>query len=215
MNADLRIRFGYPVHCTECDLFDDKPLNLQRINPYYKSGNSTRVMLIGQDPTIFDRPDRVNEVLMLKETRGRNGQLRRWIENELFGKEKFEKIELYSTNLVKCQFSKPPSTNGALKFLEPRFKKCKKYLLDEIENFKPTVVLTFGEPAHILFSKELTIIKGNLNEKMKEDFNGSFFRASLNNIEFDYSPCLHIKTFRVAETYGEKVIQFKKELRKY
>ena len=48
--------------------------------------------------------------------------------------------------------------------------------------------------------------------KMKEDFKGEFIEAKVNGIKFFYSPCLHIKTFRVAETYGQSVLDFKKSL---
>lgn len=215
MNTDLRNKFGYPISCNLCNEFEDKPQNIDLINPFYKTGESVKVLLIGQDPTILDRPERVNTVLMLNETTGRNGQLRKWLESELFGKESFQKIEIYATNLVKCQFSKPPSTNtnGALKFLEPRFDKCKHYLYLEIESFRPNIILTLGESSHILFSREIELLQGKLNLRMKDDFNGEFCKVRLNSIIFEYSPCLHIKTFRVAETYGKQVFDFKNILK--
>ena len=49
---------------------------------------------------------------------------------------------------------------------------------------------------------------------MKDDFTGNFIKVRLNNIEFYYSPCLHIKTYRVAETYGKQVFDFKEGLNK-
>ena len=39
--------------------------------------------------------------------------------------------------------------------------------------------------------------------------------VEIDDFTFDYSPCLHIKNFRVAETYGDKVKLFKDEIRKY
>ena len=214
MNTELREKFGYPVKCELCSEFDNKPRNIEKIDPYFQKGDKIKLLLIGQDPTIFDKPERVNTVLMLNEKKGRNGQLRKWLEKELFGEENFKKIELYATNLVKCQFGNPPtaSQEGALKFLKPRFEKCKKYLFKEIEKFKPMIVLTLGESAHKLFAKELEIIDGQISFKMKEDFKGEFYNARLKNITFEYSPCLHIKTFRVAETYGRQVFDFKKKL---
>jgi len=214
MNKELRIKYGYPIKCFDCNTFESKPKGIERIDPYYKSGEKPKLLLIGQDPTIFDEPERVNTVLMLNDTKGKNGQLRKWLENELFGTKNFNNIEIYATNLVKCQFDMPPTLTqeGALKFLKPRFELCKKYLKNEIIKFKPDIILTLGESAHILFSKEFEIVSGNLKGKMKEDFTGKFITAKINNVEFKYSPCLHIKTFRVAETYGKQVFEFKERL---
>ena len=50
---------------------------------------------------------------------------------------------------------------------------------------------------------------------MKKAFTGDFVRAKFRGIEFDYSPCLHIQTFRVAETYGDRVERFKVGMRAY
>jgi len=214
MNKELRLKYGYPIKCDYCHSFDSKPKDISKIDPFHKTGNDLKLLLIGQDPTIFDKPERVNTVLMLNESSGRNGQLRKWLEKELFGTENFNRIEIYATNLVKCQFDKPPtlSTGGALKFLQPRFAFCKEYLLMEIQQFKPDIVLTLGESAHKLFSKEIEVNDGELKGKMKNDFTGDFFEAELNNVKFQYSPCLHIKTFRVAETYGKQVFDFRNGL---
>ena len=214
MNKDLRMKYGYPIECSKCDTFESKPKGIERIDPFHKTGDKLKLLLIGQDPTIFDEPERVNTVLMLNETQGRNGQLRKWLEKELFGTANFQKIEIYATNLVKCQFDQPPtlSAEGALKFLKPRFELCKEFLKNEIKAFKPDFVLTLGESAHILFSGEIEVILGALKGKMKEDFSGKFIKAKINDIEFNYSPCLHIKTFRVAETYGKQVFVFKEGL---
>lgn len=120
MNKDLRIKYGYPIECSDCNTFLSKPKGIERIDPYHKTGDKLKLLLIGQDPTIFDEPERVNTVLMLNETKGKNGQLRKWLEKELFGKENFDNIEIYATNLVKCQFDQPPTTRyeGALESIK-------------------------------------------------------------------------------------------------
>jgi uracil-DNA glycosylase family 4 len=209
---NTREKYGYPLCCNKCTQLGDEPRRLSEIEPFHKDGSAIKLMLIGQDPTIIKDPERVNTVLMLNEISGRNGQLRKWLETELIGKGNFDSVEIYATNLVKCQFSKPPSQSGGKTFLEIRFKNCKSYLYSEIEKYKPTLILTFGEPAHFLFSKELKVLNGQLKSKMKNDFNGNFVRAKINNTEFDYSPCLHITTFRVAETYGDSIKEFKSKL---
>jgi len=168
-------------------------------------------MLIGQDPYIHKDPDRVKYVLMLDEE---NGQLRRWLK-EIIGEYMFDKVELYATNIVKCPVKRESSASlkRVLSLLMPCFDNCKGYLVNEITQFKPTLVLTFGEPAHKLF---VTIINNGavFKDSMQEAFTGEFVEARIGDVRFHYSPCLHIKTFRVSETYGNKVSQFKSNLEK-
>ncbi len=207
--------FRYPRECTRCANIPASPTSRLvglRVEPFLKVGSGLRVMLVGQDPTIARRPDRVKQVLMLNQ---RNGQLSRWLEG-IFGAKNFETITLYATNVVKCTFSNPPSRmlEGGLKFLRPYFGNCGQYLPDEVLGFRPQCVITLGEPAHKLFISLLD----NADEiplEMKSAFTGQFMRVRLQGFEFDYSPCLHIQTFRVAETYGSKVEGFKQGLLAY
>jgi len=203
--------FGYPKECAKCSLFSESDPRL-RVAPHFRAGGQPKLMLIGQDPTIFQDPERVKQVLMLDDE---NSQLSRWL-RDVFGADNFRSLTLYATNLVKCSFDKPPSTtkHGGFMFLQPYFHNCRGYLLDEISRFQPTLVLTLGEPTHRLFR---TMLDGHVEiaDEMKEAFTGKFVRVSLETIEFDYSPCLHIKTFRVAEVYGNRVTRFKKGLAAY
>jgi uracil-DNA glycosylase len=163
-------------------------------------------MLIGQDPTIRRKTERVKQALMLDQP---NGQLSRWLKT-LFGAKRFEALTLYATNLVKCTLGVVPSsaTAGGLKFLRPYFENCRTYLAREIGQFKPDIVLALGEPAHILLAEQFNN-RQHIPQSMKQAFTGQLFRAKLDDVEFDYSPCLHIQTFRVAETYGDGVKRFK------
>lgn len=203
--------FGYPQSCVRCAAFSSDAIEL-RVIPHYKPGGNLRVMLIGQDPTITKGPERVKEVLMLNQP---NGSLSRWLK-EILGADHFHAATLYATNLVKCSFMKPPShaVEGGFKFLKPYFDHCKEHLANELLSFQPNCVLTLGEPAHRLF---ITILDNHaeLPETMQAAFTGQFLRAKFRGIEFDYSPCLHIQTFRVAETYGERVQKFKKGISAY
>ena len=164
------------------------------------------MMLVGQDPTVRKKPERVKHVLMLDEP---SGQLSRWL-RDLFGPNKFERLTIYATNVVKCSFSKPPSDfdEGGLAFLSPYAEVCKQYLGREVGAFQPDLVLTLGEPSHKLFRYVLDR-PDVVGEDMKEAFTGLFVRASIGGVAFDYSPCLHIQTFRVAETYGKRVDSFR------
>ena len=70
------------------------------------------------------------------------------------------------------------------------------HLKNEIKMFKPNVVLTFGEPAHKLFIGQLDNYPSNKLE-MTSAFDGVFENVKLkdSDIEFRYSPTLHIKHF--------------------
>lgn len=140
-----------------------------------------------------------------------NSQLSRWLKG-VFGS-KYDQLDIYATNLVKCFFSSVPSRfpDGSYKFLKPFFDNYKEYLTAEITNFKPRLLMTLGEPAHRLFVANLDEPRV-IPEKMKEAFTGRFVTARLNGVEFDYSPCLHIQTFRIAETYKDSVTAFKSSL---
>lgn len=203
--------FGYPRQCSRCVNISGCEISL-RVGPYFKQGDGLKVMLIGQDPTIHKKPERVSEVLMLNEP---NSQLSRWLKN-LFGSENFNSLNLYATNLVKCSFPQPPSRTieGALKFLQPYFQNCRDYLSAEVMSFQPDFVLALGEAAHKLFISILDNY-ADIPGSMQAAFNGQFIKARLQGFEFDYSPCLHIQSFRVAETYGESVKEFKQGLLSY
>jgi len=121
---------------------------------------------------------------------------------------------LYATNLVKCGFRELPSGQGGIKFLRPYFDNCKDHLVEEVSRFQPTLALTLGEAAHRLFITTLDN-RDDIADRMKVAFTGKFLRAQFRGIEFDYSPCLHIQTFRVAHTYGDRLKGFKKGLTDY
>jgi uracil-DNA glycosylase len=127
--------FGYPSSCDVCKEFP-KWRNMRVKSAFFKVGNEKRLMIIGQDPTIRKDPERVKVPLMLDDE---HSQLSRWL-NHIFGEE-LEKMTVYATNIVKCNFDKPPAEQeeGDFKFLDKFFDNCKKYLINEINNYKPTL----------------------------------------------------------------------------
>jgi uracil-DNA glycosylase len=205
---DIR-KFGYPEQCDKCKNLPCIKLKLPA--PYHNKVTSSRkVMLIGQDPYIYRDPDRVECVLMLDQEKG---QLSTWL-RDVLGEHSFREVELYATNVVKCPVQRDSSTSPkrTLGLLQSCFDNCKGYLINEITSFKPTIILTFGQAAHKLFVSTLDN-NHSFKDSMKEAFTGEFIKASLERVGFQYSPCLHIKTYRVAETYGEQVKQFRRNLR--
>lgn len=85
----------------------------------------------------------------------------------------------------------------------------------EVINFKPSLVMTFGEPAHRYFSSMFDNSE-EIGCTMQSAFGNTeiLFKAKIDGFEFRYSPSLHIKTFRVAEIYGKKIENFKIALKK-
>lgn len=201
--------FGYPNTCDLCKGIDE--CNLV-VRPFYEKRveSDIRLMLIGQDPTILKGKDRVKTVLMLDE---KNGQISRWL-RDVFG-DQFNKVSIYGTNIVKCMFEFPPSRDvkGGLKYLTPFFANCQKYIVKEIVSYRPHLVVTLGEPTHMLFRTILD--QKDIPIKMQQAFTGKLIRTSVQGVPFDYTPCLHIKTFRVADVYGKAVGNFREGLTSY
>jgi len=198
--------FGYPSGCNDCASLEKCEFATMphiRENPGKK-----KLMLIGQDPTIRDRTKKVEEVLMLNK---KGSQLYRFI-NDIFA----DNFQIYATNVVKCKLSEKlfDRTEGGYKFLKPYFDKCKKYLMIEIATYKPDFIITLGESAHQLFC-ELIDKSTPINRKMKTAFDGTFKKIRIRDLETDYSPLLHIKTYRVAITYGDKVKAFNYVIKNY
>lgn len=197
--------FGYPNECKKCQDIAGGKACLQA-RPYFNAGGGPRLMLIGQDPTIKKNPDRVQQVLMLDEE---NGQIYRWLQ-DLFGGD-LTRLTLYASNTVKCRLPGVPGSYefGAISYLSPFFEQCKHYLIEEVARFRPELVITFGEAAHQLF---ITLAEPQSSKPPKEmirAFTGDFTPMTVAGVKFRYSPCLHITTFRVAETYGTAVQRFR------
>ncbi len=201
--------FGYPIKCKLCiNLFHNCPSLTTK--PFLIENGNAKLMLIGQDPTIRNGKG-VNRVLDLD---NENGQLRRWL-ILVFGESIFDTYTLYATNLVKCTLDQPPSeSSNPAKLLQVYFRHCQTYITREISLFKPDFVLSFGEPAHELFF-EILSDSGDLTSLMRTDFTGTFNKVRVEKTTFLYSPCLNIRTFRIADTYGDKTREFKLNVKRY
>ena len=203
-------KYGYPHLCEKCKEINGTKI-LLNVEPYFQKGNNFKLMLIGQDPTIRRKKSRVKNVLMLDEP---NGRIATWLKS-IFGKNKLNAITLYATNCVKCTLEiQPSSSDNSFKFLNKYFRECKNYLLSEIANYKPSCVITLGESAHRMF-RNILDDPNVVPEKINQAFIGKFYKVKINNFNFDYSPCLHMQTYRVAETYGKNIIYFKNGLNEY
>ncbi len=203
---------AYPAKpCADCDLVlgDHELIATYFYRPSLSSTSpGPRVMLIGQDPTIADDPDRdrVTHALMLNDP---NSVLSRWLRGEVFAETLFDSFELYATNAVKCTFPSLPSSakGGAERFLRPYFNNCRRYLRKEILEVRPERVFTFGEAAHQLLMGLLDT-PHSFRGKMKVDFDSQLRPVSISGWKFLYTPCLHIKQYRTARTYGPRIVEW-------
>ncbi len=208
---------SYPKSpCHDCDRIGNGRNRLFASYSYKPPAQGTvsgrKVMLIGQDPTIRRDPTRtrVTHALMLNDPKS---QLSKWLRGEVFSPSSYDGFEIYATNIVKCTFSSQPgaSERGGLKFLEPFFANCRSYLVQEILEFEPQLVVTFGEPAHQLFVRLFESPMG-FDGQMKLDLVGRTRPVSVAGFSFEYTPCLHISQFRTAATYGPKVAEWLKHM---
>jgi len=184
------------------------------IPPYFpeKPRTGTKIMFIGQDPTIRKKQDRVKCALMLDDD---GSQISKWL-NEIFTPSQFKQFDIYATNLVKCVLDKVPTDPlvGGIEYLIPFFENCKKYLLEELSLFSPQYVFTLGEPAHQLFISLIEDRNDLKKIRMQDYFTGSFSTKKYGSLSFEYSPLLHIQGYRVAKKYGKVIVNFEKEIQK-
>jgi uracil-DNA glycosylase len=166
-------------------------------------------MLIGKDPTIQRRPERVVQAFMLNDP---NQRLPRWIRDDVIG-DALDRVTVYATNAVKCRLQSVPQGESGKDVLTRSFENCREYFRTEVTRFKPNVLVTFGEPCLRLFAVELA--SPALQSKMREDFTGCLRDASLAGVSFKYSPCPHMNTVaRHAHAYRQKLERLKVELGK-
>lgn len=164
---------GYPASCTLCSEMWHGYLITPRLKVKPYTGNSPKAFLIGQDPTLTNRQ---SETVL--EFDHANSHLRRYIENEILMPLGFTSEDVYATNAVKCVFPGRTPTQWAKMmgipiedFLRPFFRRCRKYLTRELINFKPKVVIAFGQPTHRLL---VSTYKWKIATSMKEVFGQAF-----------------------------------------
>lgn len=171
------------------DLFNgdiEFPLKpIRGINPF--------VMLLGQDPTITK--GKVSSVLDLENEKG---VLFKYLVKEILEKSGLSLDNVYATNLVKCRFPNNQTPNLISKnnhktitaFLLPFFNNCRKWLYSEIEEIKPKIIISLGQPVHQMLVQELD---WEIPIRMKEAF-GKIYPVKLSGSKIEYAPCIHINS---------------------
>jgi len=189
---------GFPRDCDICvqakintHLFHgDIELNLKPVK-----GANPSVLLVGQDPTIAK--GRIYSVLDLENT---SSSLYKYIVGEILQPAGLKIDNIYATDLIKCRFPnnqtpKIISQSHGVKmrdFLTPFFLNCRRWLIQELRDIHPRIVLSFGEPVHQLLIQEFswTVPIG-----MKDAF-GNMYIVGLFHDNVYYIPCIHINSKR-------------------
>jgi uracil-DNA glycosylase len=190
--------YGYPVDCVQCAAIPQRR-GLLTTSGAFQQGNNFKVMIVGQEPTLYDR--RIVEVPLELNIPGTT--LHTFIRNSVLGVNVFDNATIYATNAVKCTFEIPPTGHG--KPLAISFANCQIHLRREIESFQPNVLISLGQPAYKLIAHEFGI---NDNPSMRHDFTGTPVQVpfELENETRDiyYSPCVHYRTAnRWANVYNQ------------
>jgi uracil-DNA glycosylase len=187
---------GFPTDCKVCvrakintHLFDGSlELDLRPVK-----GANPSVMLVGQDPTITK--GRIYSVLDLENT---NGSLYKYIVGEILQPVGIKIDNIYATDLVKCHFPnnqtpKIISKNHSMtikEFLTPFFFSCRQWLFQELRDFCPKIIISFGEPVHQLLVEQFS---WEVPSGMKDAFSNVYSVLVFDDNTY-YAPCIHINS---------------------
>lgn len=196
---------GYPASCQLCVEQEVRqtclkaPIELN-CRPFMPA-DSPQILVVGQDPTI--RSAEASTVLMLDRP---GNPVYNFIKGKILNPLDLSLDDIAATNAVKCSFpgNRPPNSIARenrlqlrdesrargirveTAFLRPFFDKCAQYLVEEIQELRPRVVLSLGEPCHQLL---VTSFGWPIRLRLKEVFRGSFTVETPFNVA--YVPCAH------------------------
>lgn len=196
--ASKECRMGFPRDCDICvrakintHLFDGSlELDLRPIK-----GANPLVMLVGQDPTITK-----GKIYTVLDLENRNSSLYKYIVGEILQPTGLKIDNIYTTDLVKCRFpnNQTPkiiseSHNVTIKeFLTPFFFNCRQWLFQELRDFRPKIIISFGEPVHQLLVEEFG---WPVPIRMKDAFSNVYSVLVFDHSTY-YAPCIHINSKR-------------------
>jgi uracil-DNA glycosylase family 4 len=189
---------GYPNNCNVCakdkvnaDLFEGTPELTTR--PF--KGTDPIVFLVGQDPTVTKRE--INTVLDLENS---DGLLSKYLVGKILTPAGLKLDDVYATDLIKCRFPHNQTPRSIAKkhgikmveYLKPFFQNCRKWFLEEVQEMKPKILVSLGEPVHQLLVEDFA---WNVPKSMKDAF-GYTYTVKLLDKYIYYVPCIHINTKR-------------------
>ena len=187
---------GFPKNCDTCvELKVNRHLyhgNLKlALRPF--KGAKPSVLLAGQDPTIAK--GQVYSALDLENTKG---ALYKYIVGEILEPAGLTLDNVYATDLVKCHFPNNQTPKAISKkhgismkdFVFPFFLNCRRWFLQEVQEIRPKILLSFGEPAHQLLTEEFG---WPVPARMKDAFSNIYEVRLLSDSSL-YAPCVHINS---------------------
>jgi uracil-DNA glycosylase len=156
-------------------------------------GSHPSMLIAGQDPTITK--GKVSSVLDLDNPKG---TLYKYIVDQILHPADLGIENIYATDLIKCHFPDNQTPKvisdkndiSIKEFLFPFFSNCRRWFLKEVEEIKPTVILSLGEPVHQLLIDEFN---WKMPVKIKEAFSNAY-KVNLNGYTTFYIPCIHINS---------------------
>jgi hypothetical protein len=196
------VSMGYPESCDLCvrerindDLFQGD-LRLD-IKPFV--GVAPTIMLAGLNPTTStDYP--VQHAFALK-TPGL--PLYDYIVHDILNAAGLRLDDIYATNLVKCTFPAHRQPREICRqqyrrgdddtvgnFLTPFFKRCSRYLGEEIREIQPSIIICFGQIAHNLMSENYALGSQGLGRRMEDVF-GTSCNIMIEERDVTYIPCIY------------------------
>lgn len=197
------LSMGFPGNCDDCiraktnaGLFHGE-IEF-KLRPFI--GTRPSVLLAGQDPTMAERE--VNCVLDLE---NEDGELYRHIVTDTLEPANLGLDNVYATDLIKCRFpdnQKPKlvAENHGMEiedFLLPFFSNCRKWFLEEIEEIRPKIILSFGQPVHRMLIEEFA---WPVPSNMKEAFSRAYeVEVPIGHVL--YLPCVYGHTVAVHPYY--------------
>lgn len=196
---------GYPASCQLCveqgveQEYLSAPIEL-KCRPFTPT-DTPEILIVGQDPTI--RSGEAATVLMLDLPRN---PVYNFIKGKILNPLDLTLDDIAATNVVKCTFpgNRPPNSIARenrvqlrdesraqgirveTAFLRPFFDTCKQYLVDEIRELRPKVLLSLGEPCHQLL---VTSLWWPIGLRLKEVFGCTFPVETPFTV--GYVPCAH------------------------
>ena len=156
-------------------------------------GSTPSVMLVGQDPTVAK--GKIYSVLDLD---NRDSRLYKYIVGEILEPAGLRIDNVYATDLVKCRFPDNQTPSSICKrhdrtveeFLSPFFQNCLQWFIQEIDENRPRIILSFGQPVHqLLIEKFAWAVPIGMKEAFVNRYN-----VSLQGNEVYYVPCIHINS---------------------
>jgi uracil-DNA glycosylase family 4 len=184
---------------TDCDICVRAKINAHlfggslELNLRPVKGANPSVMLVGQDPTIAK-----GKICSVLDLENKNSSLYKYVVGEILQPTGIKIDNIYGTDLVKCRFPNNQTPKIISKsrditikeFLTPFFLNCRQWLFQEIRDFHPKIVISFGEPAHQLLLEQFS---WDVPSGMRDAF-GCVYGVSVFGNNIYYAPCIHINS---------------------